>query len=67
MQALSRLPRAQAIDGVHAFNNMRDELMAYLRPFAEGGQIVQAKDVMQFFEERRDREAEEKRRRERGW
>lgn len=50
MRALARLPRDRAIDGIHAFNNMRDGLMEYLRPFAQEGRVVEAADVNRFFE-----------------
>ncbi|KAI5981543.1 hypothetical protein EDD15DRAFT_2183017 [Pisolithus albus] len=50
MRALARMPRDRAIDGIHAFNNMRDGLMEYLRPFAQEGKVVEAADVNRFFE-----------------
>ncbi|KAK7436687.1 hypothetical protein VKT23_018942 [Stygiomarasmius scandens] len=60
MRALSRLPRERAIDGIHAFNSMRDDLKNYLRPFAEQGKVVNETDVKSFFEslmeEKRSRE-----------
>ncbi|KAJ4474356.1 hypothetical protein J3R30DRAFT_3295415 [Lentinula aciculospora] len=57
LRALSRLPRERAIDGIHAFNAMRDDLVQYLRPFAQEGKIVDETDVRNFF----DRLLEEKR------
>ncbi|KAJ3541451.1 hypothetical protein NM688_g6082 [Phlebia brevispora] len=51
LRALQRLPRDRAIDGIHAFNAMRDQLMAHLRPFAEQGHVVTETDIRQFFEE----------------
>ncbi|KAJ6611197.1 hypothetical protein B0H10DRAFT_2057382 [Mycena sp. CBHHK59/15] len=50
MRALERLPRDRAIDGILAFNAMRDNLRAYLRPFAEEGKVVAETDVQSFFE-----------------
>ncbi|KAJ7489336.1 hypothetical protein FB451DRAFT_687122 [Mycena latifolia] len=50
MRALERLPRDRAIDGILAFNAMRDNLRAYLRPFAEEGKVVAEADVQSFFE-----------------
>ena len=52
MRALMRLPRAQAIDSLRAFNEMRDGLMEYLRPFATEGRVVGEADVRAFFEEK---------------
>ncbi|KAJ7040682.1 hypothetical protein C8F04DRAFT_1032076 [Mycena alexandri] len=51
MRALERLPRDRAIDGILAFNAMRDSLTAYLRPFAEEGKVVAEADVQTFFEQ----------------
>ncbi|KAJ7841062.1 hypothetical protein B0H14DRAFT_2512457 [Mycena olivaceomarginata] len=51
MRALERLPRERAIDGIIAFNAMRDNLRAYLRPFAEDGKVVGDADVQTFFEQ----------------
>ncbi|KAJ7088647.1 hypothetical protein C8R44DRAFT_861607 [Mycena epipterygia] len=51
MRALERLPRDRAIDGILAFNAMRDNLRAYLRPFAEEGKVVAEADVQSFFEQ----------------
>ncbi|KAF8625682.1 hypothetical protein AX15_005257 [Amanita polypyramis BW_CC] len=50
LRALSRIPRDQAIDGIHAFNNMRNELVNYLRPFAQEGKVVSESDVRSFFD-----------------
>ncbi|KAK7040740.1 hypothetical protein VNI00_009646 [Paramarasmius palmivorus] len=50
MRALSRLPRERAIDGIHAFNSMREDLVQFLRPFAEGGKVVAEADVQNFFD-----------------
>ncbi|KAF8228424.1 hypothetical protein L208DRAFT_1403929 [Tricholoma matsutake] len=49
MRALERLPRDRAIDGIHAFNGMRDGLINYLRPFAQQGKVVNEADVRGFF------------------
>ncbi|PBK71494.1 hypothetical protein ARMSODRAFT_934247 [Armillaria solidipes] len=49
IRALSRLPRERAIDGIHAFNAMRDDLVQYLRPFAQEGKVVGEVDVRAFF------------------
>uniref|UniRef100_A0A8H8CIX0 Uncharacterized protein n=1 Tax=Psilocybe cubensis TaxID=181762 RepID=A0A8H8CIX0_PSICU len=49
MRALSRLPRDKAIDGIHAFNEMRNDLVKFLRPFAQDGKVVNETDVRDFF------------------
>jgi len=51
MRALDKLPRDKTIDGIHAYNKMRDELLEYLRPFAESGRIVGENDMKVFFEQ----------------
>jgi len=50
LRALQRLPRDRAIDGIRAFNEMRDELMNHLRPFAQEGKEVTEADIRGFFE-----------------
>lgn len=49
MRALSRIPRDKALDGIHAFNAMRDDLVKFLRPFAQDGKVVNESDVHGFF------------------
>ncbi|KAH6904273.1 hypothetical protein BKA70DRAFT_1373615 [Coprinopsis sp. MPI-PUGE-AT-0042] len=49
MRALSRLPRDRAIDGIEAFNKMRDGLKSFLQPFADQGKVVNEADVRDFF------------------
>jgi len=58
MRALSRLPRERALDGIRAFNAMRDGLMDYLRPFAMEGRVVQDTDVRAFFEAKKTENGE---------
>ncbi|KAH8918137.1 hypothetical protein BT69DRAFT_1285954 [Atractiella rhizophila] len=48
-EALSRLPRDKTLDGLRAFNGMRDRLMVYLRPLAEKGETVTDDHVERFF------------------
>ncbi|KAI0071617.1 hypothetical protein K474DRAFT_1668856 [Panus rudis PR-1116 ss-1] len=50
MRALQRLPRDKAIDGIRAFNEMRDQLMSHLRPFAQEGREVTEADIKSFFD-----------------
>ncbi|KAF8904557.1 hypothetical protein CPB85DRAFT_1376906 [Mucidula mucida] len=57
MRALNRLPRERAIDGIHAFNAMRDNLVQYLRPFANEGKVVGDEDVKAFFDKLREQSA----------
>ncbi|KZT02862.1 uncharacterized protein LAESUDRAFT_762511 [Laetiporus sulphureus 93-53] len=52
LRALQRLPRDRAIEGIRAFNTMRDELMNHLRPFAEEDREVTEEDIRAFFERR---------------
>jgi len=55
MRALGNLPREKALDGIRAYNDMRDDLLSYLRPFAAEGRVVSEVDMKQFFEERKAR------------
>ncbi|KAH9923518.1 uncharacterized protein B0H18DRAFT_1014904 [Fomitopsis serialis] len=52
LRALQRLPRERAIDGIRAFNEMRDDLMNHLRPFAQEGKVVTEADIRAFFDAR---------------
>ncbi|EMD36427.1 hypothetical protein CERSUDRAFT_156081 [Gelatoporia subvermispora B] len=52
LRALQRLPRDRAIDGIRAFNEMRDDLMHHLRPFAQEGKEVTEADIRAFFDAR---------------
>jgi E3 ubiquitin-protein ligase UBR7 len=52
MAALATMPREKALDGVRAFQTMKDEVMSFLRPFATDGRVVSAQDITKFFEER---------------
>ncbi|KAF8880534.1 hypothetical protein BD779DRAFT_1548779 [Infundibulicybe gibba] len=56
MRALEKLPRDRAIEGIHAFNEMRDNLVKYLRPFAQEGKVVGEADVKQFFDSLKETE-----------
>ncbi|GJE92444.1 zf-UBR domain-containing protein [Phanerochaete sordida] len=50
LRALGRLPREKALNGIQAFNEMRDQLMSHLRPFAEQDKEVTEADIKAFFE-----------------
>ncbi|KZT70600.1 hypothetical protein DAEQUDRAFT_725137 [Daedalea quercina L-15889] len=52
LRALQRLPRDRALDGIRAFNEMRDDLMNHLRPFAQEGKEVTEADIRAFFDAR---------------
>ncbi|KAF9508525.1 hypothetical protein BS47DRAFT_1373660 [Hydnum rufescens UP504] len=52
LRALQNLPRDKAIEGIRAFNKMRDDLISYLRPFAREGKVVSETDMKGFFEQR---------------
>lgn len=49
-KALSALDRVKAIEGVMAYNLMKDKVKTFLRPFAEEGRQVSAEDVRKYFE-----------------
>ncbi|KAA1472622.1 hypothetical protein DENSPDRAFT_838947 [Dentipellis sp. KUC8613] len=53
MRALERIPRDRALDGIRAFNNMRDDLVQFLRPFAQEGKVVAEEDIRAFFDRER--------------
>lgn len=47
--ALSSMDRVRAIEGVMAYNHVRDKVKAFLQPFAESGQAVGAEDIKTYF------------------
>ena len=47
--ALSQVDRVRAIEGITAYNNVKDKVKAFLAPFAESGQAVSAEDVKAYF------------------
>nr|POF04692.1 protein mlo2 [Quercus suber] len=47
--ALSSMDRVRAIEGVMAYNHVRDKVKAFLQPFAESGQLVGAEDIKSYF------------------
>lgn len=51
--ALSTIDRVRAIEGVMAYNHLRDKVKEFLKPFAESGRTVSAEDVKAYFEKLR--------------
>jgi E3 ubiquitin-protein ligase UBR7 len=51
--ALNSVDRVRAIEGAMAYNHLRDNLKAFLKPFAESGQAVSAEDIKGIFEKLR--------------
>ncbi|KAK5137136.1 hypothetical protein LTR08_000641 [Meristemomyces frigidus] len=47
--ALSGMDRVRAIEGVMAYNHVRDKVKAFLLPFAESGRVVGAEDIRAYF------------------
>jgi E3 ubiquitin-protein ligase UBR7 len=47
--ALSSMDRVRAIEGVMAYNHVKDKVKAFLQPFAESGQAVGAEDIKAYF------------------
>ncbi|KAK6205019.1 putative zinc finger in N-recognin-domain-containing protein [Scheffersomyces amazonensis] len=48
-EALSSLPREQAIEGLQAYDKIRSKLRDFFKPFAEQGKIVTEEEVRDFF------------------
>lgn len=57
-EALLKLPREQAVNGLEAYSNLKNKLMNYLQPFARDGRIVKESDIQEFFAEEKRRKAE---------
>jgi E3 ubiquitin-protein ligase UBR7 len=59
MKALNQMDRVSAIEGILAYNQFKDELIEFLKPFGESGKTVTVKDINDFFEAKlRDRKPE---------
>lgn len=56
--ALNTMDRVKAIEGVMVYNHLKDKVKAFLKPYAETGQVVSADDIKEYFEKLRgDHEA----------
>lgn len=55
--ALSSMDRARAVEGVMAYNHVREKVKAFLQPFAESGTPVGAEDIKAYFAKLRGDEA----------
>lgn len=55
--ALNNMDRVRAIEGVMAYNHVRDKVKDFLKPFAESGQVVSAEEVKAYFARLRGDEA----------
>ena len=49
-EALSNVDRVRAIEGVMAYNHLKEKVKGFLRPFAESGTPVGAEDIKKYFE-----------------
>lgn len=49
-RALNTIDRVRAIEGVMAYNHMKEKVREFLKPFAEGGGVVGPEDVRAYFE-----------------
>ena len=56
--ALNNVDRVRAIEGVMAYNHLKDKVKQFLKPYAESGEAVSADDIKRYFEKLRgDQEA----------
>lgn len=55
-RALNSMNRVRAIEGVLAYNQLKDTVKAFLEPFAKSGKVVGAEDVVACFEELKEKE-----------
>lgn len=54
IRALNTLPRVQAIEGIIAYNHMKDALSKFLRPYAEEGKVVTEDAIREFFQKQKE-------------
>lgn len=55
-EALQALPRDQAVEGLQAYDKIRNKLRDFFKPFAEEGKVVTEDEVRQFFSDIKDKE-----------
>ncbi|KAK5711645.1 hypothetical protein LTR17_018280 [Elasticomyces elasticus] len=58
--ALSSMDRVKAIEGVMAYNHVKDKVREFLKPFAESGQPVGAEEIREYFAKLRGDETAER-------
>lgn len=51
--ALNTMDRVRAIEGVMAYNHLKDKVKEFLKPYAESGKTVGADDIKEYFEKLR--------------
>jgi E3 ubiquitin-protein ligase UBR7 len=50
MKALSDMDRKNQIEAIHGYNDMKSNLMEYLKKFAETNKVVREEDIQEFFQ-----------------
>lgn len=58
VKALNSLHRETAIAGLAAYNDLKVDLMSFLRGFADQGKVVSRQDIQEFFESKKQRDLE---------
>lgn len=49
MEALSSMGRVQQVEALHEYNNLKSQLMDYLKKFADNKKVVREEDIREFF------------------
>ncbi|XP_037525319.1 putative E3 ubiquitin-protein ligase UBR7 [Rhipicephalus sanguineus] len=49
MSALGSLGRVQQIEAIHGYNNLKTQLVDFLKKFADNRKVVREEDVREFF------------------
>ncbi|KAF9111194.1 hypothetical protein BGX27_005281 [Mortierella sp. AM989] len=57
MKKLNEMDRVQMMDGMLAYNKMRDEIRNFLAPFSEQGKVVTTDDIQAFFTAKMEKRA----------
>ncbi|KAI8849925.1 hypothetical protein BC829DRAFT_390516 [Chytridium lagenaria] len=60
MKQLERIPRVNALEGIHAYKEMAESIKGYLKEFAESGKVVTKEDVHRFFDALKEKALEKK-------
>lgn len=55
LEALKKLPREQLVEGMNAYNKLKQQMLDFLKPFESQNLLVTEQDIRQFFSDTKDK------------
>jgi len=55
LEALKKLPREQLVDGMNAYNKLKQQMLDFLKPFESQNLLVTEQDIRQFFSDTKEK------------